>query len=493
MSLEDFRNERIKKLERLREAGIDPYPATTGRDRSIRLALETFDELAAAGTEVTIAGRVMAQRGHGGITFLDLKDALSSMQALVGSDRIGKEAYDFFISVIDIGDFVEVTGTLTTTKRGEKSIEAKSWKMLAKSIRPLPEKWHGLQDVQERYRQRYLDLILSDGIKKNFITRFETIAAIRRFFQEHRFLEVETPILQLIPGGATAEPFETHMNDLDLDLFLRVAPELYLKRLLVGGFSRVFEIGKNFRNEGTDRDHNPEFTMLEAYAAYKDYQWLMKFTEDLLIAVTTEVLGKPEVSYQGKRIVLEKPFRRLTWSDLVKEASGLDYDGSSVDDFAERAKELGVVVEKTMTKATLADEIYKKTLRQSMIEPVFVIDHPLELSPLSKRISPDASQVARFQLLVGGFEMTNAFSELNDPIDQRERFEEQQKLREKGDEEAHRIDEDYVVALEYGMPPAAGIGIGIDRLCALLTDSHSLRDILLFPTMKPRTAGGDNS
>ena len=315
MSLEEFRNERIKKLKRLREAGIDPYPTTTGRNRSIRLALETFDELAAAGTEITIAGRVMAQRGHGGITFLDIKDALSSMQALIGGDRLGQDAYDLFLSVLDIGDFIEVTGTLTTTKRGEKSIEARSWKMLSKSLRPLPEKWHGLQDVEERYRQRYLDLILNDDIKKNFITRFKTIAAIRRHFQDNRFLEVETPILQLIPGGATAQPFETHMNDMDLDLFLRVAPELYLKRLLVGGFSRVFEIGKNFRNEGMDREHNPEFTMLEAYAAYKDYQWLMKFTEDLLVAVTTEVLGKPKISYQGKTIALTKPFRRLAWND----------------------------------------------------------------------------------------------------------------------------------------------------------------------------------
>lgn len=486
MTLEDFRNERIKKLKRLRDAGVDPYPATTNRNRSIRLALETFDELAASGTEITLAGRVMAQRGHGGITFLDLKDALSNIQALVASDRIGQEAYDFFISVIDIGDFIEVTGTLTTTKRGEKSIEAKSWKMLTKSIRPLPEKWHGLQDVEERYRQRYLDLVFSDGIKKNFITRFKTIAAIRRHFQDNRFLEVETPTLQLIPGGATAQPFETHMNDMDLDLFLRVAPELYLKRLLVGGFSRVFEIGKNFRNEGTDRDHNPEFTMLEAYAAYKDYEWLMQFTEDLLVSVTTEVVGAPEISYQGKRIALTKPFRRIVWNDLVKEASGLDYETASAGDFAERAKELGAVVEKTMTKSTLADEIYKKTLRHTILEPVFVINHPLELSPLSKRISPDHSQVARFQLLAGGFELANAFSELNDPLDQHERFKEQEKRREKGDEEAHRIDEDYVVALEYGMPPAAGIGIGIDRLCALLTDSHSLRDILLFPTMKPR-------
>jgi len=492
MSLEEFRNERLKKLKKIRDAGVDPYPATTARNRSIRLALETFDELSAAKTEVTLAGRIMAQRGHGGITFLDLKDALSGIQALVASDRIGQDAYDFFISVIDIGDFVEVTGTLTTTKRGEKSIEATSWRMLSKSLRPLPEKWHGLQDVEERYRQRYLDVLLNDDIKKNFITRFKIIAAMRRFFQDNRFLEVETPILQVIPGGATARPFATHMNDLDLDLYLRVAPELYLKRLLVGGFSRVFEIGKNFRNEGMDREHNPEFTMLEAYAAWKDYEWLMSLTEDLFIALATEIFGKPEFEYQGKTIRLSKPFKRMSFVELVKEASGLDFDTATTEDFAARARELNVVVEKSMTKSNLADEIYKKTLRASMIDPVFVVGHPLELSPLSKTVTPGADKVARFQLLVGGFEMTNAFSELNDPLDQMERMKAQQHLRDEGSEEALRIDTDFITALEHGMPPAAGIGIGVDRVVALLTGSHSLRDILLFPTMKPRD-GDDNS
>lgn len=475
MALEDFRNERIKKLKKLRDAGVDPYPATSGRNRSIRLALEQFDQLVADQTEITLAGRVMAQRGHGGITFLDLRDALSNIQTLIGEDRIGKEAYDFFISVIDIGDFIEVTGTLTTTKRGEKSLEAKSWRMLTKSLRPLPEKWHGLQDVEERYRQRYLDMLLNDEVKQNFIKRFKIIAAMRKFFEQNRFLEVETPMLQIIPGGATARPFKTHMNDLDLDIYMRVAPELYLKRLLVGGFSRVFEIGKNFRNEGMDRDHNPEFTMLEAYAAFKDYEWLMDLTEDLLVQLSAEFGGKP----------LQKPFKRMQWVDLVKEASGLDYTTASTDDFAARARELEIMVEKTMTKSTLADEIYKKTLRQSMLDPVFVINHPIELSPLSKRID-GTDNVARFQLLLGGFEMINAFSELNDPLDQQERFTEQQKLVDRGNEEAHRVDQDYIIALEHGMPPAAGIGIGIDRLVAYLTNSHSLRDILLFPTMKPR-------
>jgi lysyl-tRNA synthetase class 2 len=363
--------------------------------------------------------------------------------------------------------------------------------MLAKSIRPLPEKWHGLTDVEERFRQRYLDLVCNRQVRENLEVRFRVIARMRRFFQEHGYTEVETPILQLIPGGATARPFETHLNALDLDMFLRVAPELYLKRLLVGGFERVFEIGKNFRNEGMDRDHNPEFTMLEAYAAYRDHEWLMDLTEDLFIALATEVNGKPEITYQGSAVALRKPFARMEFTELVKKASGLDYDTATSEDFAKCARDLGVVVEKTMTKAVLADEIYKKTLRAQMLDPVFVVGHPLELSPLSKRSAPDSDKVARFQLLAGGFEMTNAFAELNDPVDQLERFRAQQELREKGNEEAHRVDDDYIAALEHGMPPAAGIGIGVDRLVAFLTDAKSLREILPFPTMKPREGGDE--
>jgi len=486
MALEDFRNERIKKLKRLREAGIDPYPAATARTHRITEALDGFDALTESKERVVLAGRIMAQRGHGGLTFLDLDDGSGTIQALVGADRIGQDAYDFFLSVIDVGDIVEITGTLGKTKRGERSVEATGWRMLAKALRPLPEKWHGLTDVEERFRQRYLDLICNRQVREDLETRFRIIARMRRFFQGHGYTEVETPVLQLIPGGATARPFATHLNALDLDMYLRVAPELYLKRLLVGGFERVFELGKNFRNEGMDRDHNPEFTMLEAYAAYRDHEWLMDLTEDLFIALATEVNGKPDITYQGNTITLRKPFARMEFSDLVKKASGLDYDTASTDDFAARARELGVVVEKTMTKAVLADEIYKKTLRASMLEPVFVVGHPLELSPLSKRVSADSDKVARFQLLVGGFEMTNAFAELNDPLDQLERFQAQQELREKGNEEAHRVDEDYIAALEHGMPPAAGIGIGVDRLVAFLTDAKSLREILPFPTMKPR-------
>lgn len=491
MALDDFRNVRIEKLKSLRKEGMDPYPISTERTHRIVEAVDRFDELSNEGAAVVLAGRMMARRGHGGLTFVDIDDGSGTLQLLIGADRIGQKEYDFFISVSDVGDFIQASGTLSLTKRGERSLEAKSWKMLAKGVRPLPEKWHGLQAVEERYRARYLDVLFNAEVKKNFVARFRILEIVRRFFREHDYLEVETPTLQLIPGGATARPFKTHLNALDLDLFMRVAPELYLKRLLVGGFERVFELGKSFRNEGMDREHNPEFTMLEAYAAYQDHEWLMGLTEDLVIALATELNGKPELTYQGNAIALAKPFRRLTFQELVREACGLDYDEVNADELARKAKELGVVVEKTMTKSVLGDEIYKKTLRAKMLEPVFVVGHPLELSPLSKRVSPDSDTVARFQLIMGGMELTNGFAELNDPLDQLERFKDQQKLREKGDEQAHRLDTDYLEAMEYGMPPAAGIGIGMDRLCALFTDSASLRDILLFPTMKPREMMND--
>lgn len=486
MPLDDFRTVRIQKLKRLRDAGMDPYPTTSRRTHRVSEALAQFDAIAEAHAPLTVAGRVMAVRTHGGITFVDIDDGSGVMQVLLKSDALGAAPYQLFVDAADIGDFVEFDGTLFTTKRGEKTVAADAWRMLAKSIRPLPEKWHGLVDVEERYRARPLDLLFNAEVKKAFMTRFRILDLARNFFGTHGYAEVETPILQLIPGGATARPFATHLNTLDLQLFMRVAPELYLKRLLVGGLERVFELGKNFRNEGMDREHNPEFTMLEAYAAYQDHEWLMSLTEEFFVWMATQLFGTPEFTYQGATITLTKPFRRMTFGELVRESSGLDYDVASVKEFAAKAKELNIVVDKAMTKANLADEIYKKTLRSTMMEPVFVVGHPLELSPLSKRVAPGATTVARFQLIMGGFELVNAFAELNDPLDQAERFAEQSDLRERGSEEAHRIDTDYVQTMEYGMPPAAGIGIGMDRVCALFTDSHSLRDILLFPLMKPR-------
>jgi lysyl-tRNA synthetase, class II len=486
MPLDEILAVRKEKLEKLKKAGIDPYPSKSWRTHSVAEAVENFEELAADKKFMVLAGRIMALREHGGSTFLNIDDGTGSIQVYFKQDVIGDHDYTFFLETADIGDYLEVSGSLFLTKKSERTLQVEKYRILTKSLRPLPEKWHGLQDVEDRFRKRYLDLLFNPEVKEKFLARFKILDIVRKFFRDNDFLEVETPVLQPLAGGATARPFKTHMNDLDIDLFMRVAPELYLKRLLVGGFERVFEIGKNFRNEGMDKEHNPEFTMLEAYAAYKDYEWLMSLTEDLFVFLAMQLYGQAKIQHEGKTINLDKPFKRVQFNDVIRDYAGLEYEHADEDDFRNKAKELNIKIDKAMTKGVIADEIFKKLARPEMIDPVFVINHPLELSPLSKKLSPDADNVARFQLLVGGMEMTNAFSELNDPIDQRERFEGQEKMREKGNEEAQRLDEDYIEALEYGMPPAAGIGIGIDRLVALFTDSHSLREILLFPTMKTK-------
>ena len=437
MALEEIRKARLKKLENIRKAGIDPYPAESLRSHKISEALENFEDLSKSGKKITLVGRLMSLREHGGSTFGDLKDESGKIQLFFKKDVVGDKEYDFFLEYFDIGDFIEVSGVLIKTKVGEETLEVKSLRMLTKTLLPLPEKWHGLQDVEERFRKRYLDLIFNQEAKENFLQRSEIIKKIRQYFLDAGCVEVETPMLQIIPGGALAKPFRTHLNTLDLDLYLRIAPELFLKRLLIGGFEKVFEIGRNFRNEGIDRDHNPEFTMLEAYFAYRDYNWLMEFTEDLFVRLNEN---------------FKRPFKRVEFRELLKGKNGLE-----------------------------ADEIFKKEIRPLIIEPTFVINHPIDLSPLAKKISE--TDVARFQLIAGGFELCNAFSELNDPIDQKERFEEQKKL--KGDE-VHPYDKEFLEALEYGMPPAAGIGIGIDRLVMFLTNSSNIREIILFPIMKPK-------
>ncbi len=486
MPLDELRDVRVAKRKKLRDAGVDPYPARSSRTHRIADALAGFDALMRDKTEIVLAGRLTALREHGGSVFADMNDGSGVIQVYLKKDLLGAEPYQLFLDAVDIGDFLESSGALFVTKKNEKTLEAHDFSVLTKSLLPLPEKWHGLQDVEERFRKRHLDLIFNDKVKEKFLARFRVLDLLRKFFRDNDYLEVETPILQPLPGGATARPFKTHMNDLNVDLYLRVAPELYLKRLLVGGFERVFEIGKNFRNEGMDKEHNPEFTMLEAYAAYQDYEWLMGLTEDLLVLLTRQVCGTDEFTYQGKKVHVRKPFERITFRDIVKKYSGLDWETDSEEAFTRKAQELGVTIEKTMTRAIIADEILKKVARPEITDPVFITDHPLDISPLSKRLEPESKNVARFQLLAGGFELANAFSELNDPLDQRERFQEQEKLWSKGNEEAQRLDEDFIQALEYGMPPAAGIGIGVDRLVALLTDSHTLREVLLFPTMKPR-------
>ena len=486
MPLDDIRQARLEKIDKLKKAGSNPYPGSASRTHIISKALDDFDKLAESKGNVVLTGRVMAKREHGGSTFLDIYDGTDKIQLLFKEDVVGEKEYRFFLETIDVGDFVEAGGFLFKTKREERTLEVKNYKILSKSLLPLPEKWHGLQDVEERYRKRYLDLLFNIEEKNKFKARARIIEHIRQYLLADGFIEVETPILQTLPGGANARPFETHLNTLDIDLYLRIAPELYLKRLLVGGFDKVFEFAKNFRNEGMDREHNPEFTMLEFYAAYWDYEIMMAFVEKMLEHVVEKNLGSTKINYQDKTIDFKGPFKRVAFNDLFKEYSGMDYDESSEEDLKKKAKELEIKIEKSMTKGNIGDEIYKKVARPNIVEPTFIINHPLEISPLAKKLEEDQNHVARFQLVVGGMEVMNGFSELNDPIDQRERFEEQEKAAKKGNEETQRMDQDYIEAMEYGMPPAAGIGIGIDRITALLTDSHSIREIILFPLMKPR-------
>ncbi|MDP3731198.1 MAG: lysine--tRNA ligase [bacterium] len=477
MALDEIRKIKIEKLELLRKAGVNPYPEKSWRTHEIGQALENFDKFSADKDRLVLAGRVMAYREHGASAFLDLEDASGRIQLYFKKDVLGDFDYDLFLKTIDIGDFLEASGFLMKTKKEEKTLEVEKYRLLAKALLPLPEKWHGLQDVEERYRKRYLDLIFNPEVRKKIETRTLIVREIRSFLDGHNFLEVETPILQILAGGANAEPFTTHLNTLDLDLYLRIAPELYLKRLLVGGLEKVYEFAKNFRNEGMDRDHNPEFTMLEFYAAYWDYEKMMSFLEKMLEQVAGETSSA--INFKG-------PYPKISFNDLFRKYTGLNYDEADEETLANKAKELDIKIEKIMTKGNIADEIYKKVARPNIIEPTFIINHPLEISPLSKKLEKDPEHVARFQLVADGTEVMNGFSELNDPLDQRERFEEQEKTAKKGNKEAHRLDEDFVEALEYGMPPAAGVGIGIDRLSALLTDTHSVREIILFPLMKPQ-------
>lgn len=487
MSLSDLRKIRLEKLEKLQKAGIDAYPSISGRTHQIKEAINNFDEFSKKEMKLVLAGRVMAIREHGGSAFLDLQDASGQLQLFFKKDTLGEKEFAFFMEMVDIGDFIEAEGPLFKTKAGEKTLGVHEYKMLAKSLLPLPEKWHGLQDVEERYRKRYLDLIFNSEVRAKFEVRAKLTEHIRQYLLANGFLEVETPILQTLAGGALAKPFKTHLDTLSLDLYLRIAPELYLKRLLVGGFEKVFEIGRSFRNEGMSREHNPEFTMLEFYAAYWDYKQGMNFVEKMLAHLAQKQSGDGRtIEYQNKKIDFSTPFRRVVFNDLFKQYTGLDYDEAGASELRKKAGELVITIDKKMTKGNIGDEIYKKIARPNILNPTFVINHPLEISPLAKKISQDPVHVERFQLIVGGMEVVNAFSELNDPIDQRERFEAQQKLSKKGDNEAHPMDEDYLEALEYGMPPACGIGIGLDRLASLFTDSHSIREVILFPLMKPR-------
>jgi len=485
-TIEDLRKIRLKKLKAIQEAGFLAYPSRTKRTHVCKEVLENFDKLASQKKEVILVGRIKSQRQHGGITFLHIEDGTGSIQVFLAKNKIGESAYNFFLDNFDIGDFVEVRGILFKTKKGEKTIDAQDFKMLAKSLLPLPEKWHGLKDIEERFRKRYLDLIFNQEVKNKFKVRSAIIGAIREFLEKQGFLEVETPILQPIYGGARAKPFKTHLNALDLDLFLRIAPELYLKRLLIGGFEKVYEIGKCFRNEGMDKQHNPDFTILEFYWAFADYKDMMVLTEKMFQYILKKVFGKLEIKYQGKKINFRAPFKRIEFSQLLKKYTKINLEEIGRTALAKEARKIGVAVEEGSPKAEIADEIYKKYCRPKIWQPTFLIHHPLGFQPLAKALEKDSQKLANFQLIIGGCELTNAFSELNDSIEQKRRFKEQEENFKKGLKEAQRMDEDFIEALEYGMPPAAGLGMGVDRLIALLTDSNSLREVILFPTMRPK-------
>jgi lysyl-tRNA synthetase class 2 len=485
-TIEELRKTKIRKLEAIKSAGFLPFSGKTKRTHQIKNAIKDFNFLSRSEKEIILTGRIMSRREHGGSTFIHIEDGTGSIQSYFRKNGLGESKYNFFLNNFDIGDFIEVRGILFKTKKGEKTIETADYKLLAKALLPLPEKWHGLQDIEERFRKRYLDLIFNKEIKKKFELRARIIQEIRAFLEKEGFLEVETPILQPIYGGAKAKPFKTYLNVLDLDLYLRISPELYLKRLLIGGFEKIYEIGKCFRNEGVDRSHNPSFTMLEFYWAYADYKDMTKFIEKMFKNLLIKIFNSLKIRYQGKEINFKIPWQRIEFTQLLKEYTKINFEEINLESLKKEAKKLGVEVSEGVGKAEIADEIYKKYCRPKILQPTFVIHHPLGFQPLAKQLENNPEKLANFQLVIAGFELANAFSELNDPIEQRKRFEEQEKLFEKGFDEAQRIDEDFLEALEYGMPPAAGFGLGVDRLVILLTDSYSLREVILFPTMRPR-------
>ncbi len=489
MAEDRIRENRLNKISRLKVLKTDAYPIYLKRTHTVEQARKNFKKLSSSKKEVILVGRVMTIREHGGATFADILDGTGIFQIYAKKDTLGEKSYNEFLEFFDIGDFVEARGILFATKRGEETLELSNIKMLAKTLLPLPEKWHGLRDVEERYRKRYLDLLTNKDVRRIFETRSAIIKAARDFLEGEGFMEVETSILQAIPGGASARPFKTHLNALDMELYLRVAPELDLKKLLVGGFEKVFEIGRSFRNEGIDYAHNPEFTSLEFYWAYADYKEVMKFSEKLFRDIFKTVGVYPNLTHGGKTINLKTPWPRVEFVSLFKKYLDIDYESIDRDTLAGKAEELGIVVGKHLNKGQVADLIYKKACRPKIEEPTFVIHHPAELAPLAKPLPDNPKYDARFQLIINGWEIVNAFSELNDPIVQREFFEEQEKQRKLGDEEAQRLDETFLEALEYGMPPATGFAFGVDRLTALLTNSHSLREVILFPTMRPEKNG----
>jgi lysyl-tRNA synthetase class 2 len=487
MSLDEIRKTKIEKTEAMKKAGVDPYPAVSGRTHDIAQVLLTFDLLAEQKQVLTLAGRVMAKRAHGGSVFFDLRDGSGKIQGFIKEDVAGKEVFDRFAEFTDIGDFIEITGTLFKTKKEEKTLEVTSHKLLTKALLPLPEKWHGLQDEEERLRLRYVDLIMSEGEREMFVKKSKFWNSVRQFLEEDGGIEVETPVLEKIPGGADAEPFKTHLNALDIDMYLRISLELNLKRLIVGGYDKVFEIGRIFRNEGIDREHLQDYTQMEMYWAYYDYKKLMVLIESLYRKIIQETLGTLVHRYQNQEIDWGNngnSWPEIDYYKIFKEKTGLDLKVASEKDLKSYAGAENIDTEKHLGRGRLVDIIFKKKVRPHIVQPSFLILPPVDIEPLAKRWPDDTNRVERFQVMAGGTELGKGFSELNDPLDQMKRFEEQTKLREAGDVEAQRMDEDFIRALEYGMPPTAGFGMS-ERLFAFLMD-RPVRETVFFPLMKPR-------
>lgn len=475
---------RINKMNQLAEQGLEPFGRRFDWTHHSQDVADNFEELSEKETVVRLAGRVMAIRGHGKTAFLDLLDKTGRIQLYVRKDALGEENYGI-IKLMDIGDIVGVSGTVFRTHMGEISIKAVSLEILSKALRPLPEKWHGLKDIETRYRQRYVDLIVNPDVRKTFLQRSKIIKSIREILDNKDFLEVETPIMHAIAGGATARPFITYHNALDMELYMRVAPELYLKRLIVGGFERVYELGRVFRNEGIDIKHNPEFTMVEVYQAYADYNDLMDLTETIISETAEKVLGTKQINYNDQEIDLASPWKRMTMIEAVAKYTGVDFTGvTDVEEARKMAAGINVPIEPSFGVGKIINACFDEHVEDKLIQPTFITGHPKEISPLAKSSAADPEITDRFEAYIYGREMCNGFSELNDPIDQRERFLKQVEERNNGDEEANMMDEDFLNALEYGLPPTGGLGIGIDRLVMLLTDSSSIRDVLLFPHMR---------
>lgn len=482
--LDDLERERYKKVERLRGRGTEPYPLRSSRTHSVSGVRDAFERGEDLGT-VKLAGRLTANRWTGKVTFADLRDGSGRIQLFLKQDVLGQEIYKNILKDFDLGDIVGVEGTLFRTKTGEITLAVEGISMLAKSVAPMPEKWHGLKDVEIRYRRRYLDLMSSEDVRKVFLTRAKIITAMRLYLDDHGFVEVETPVLQPLYGGALAKPFVTHHNELERDLYLRIATELYLKRLLVGGLERVYEIGKDFRNEGVDATHQPEFTMMECYQAYADYTDMMKLVEELCCTCAKASIGTLRFTFEGKEVDLTPPWRRLSIRDAILEATGVDiYADSDRESLLARIREKNLHVDLHPTWGKLVDELLSTFVEPNLVQPTFVTDYPEEISPFAKKKPENPRVVERFEAFVGGLELGNAFTELNDPEDQFMRFLEQQRARAAGDVEAQQMDEDYVRALMHGLPPTGGLGIGVDRVTMLFTDQHTMRDVVLYPQVR---------